>query len=76
MYGVGVLVLRADGEEGGVGLEPGFDEEEGGADGCADDPGGGAGEEVDEGGLYGGVAVGCVGEEDADGLVEAETAAV
>ena len=84
--GVAILVLGAYGEEGGEGLQPGFDEEEGRACRGAEDAGGGAGEDVDGEGLVGfdvwefrggevlveveGVDVG------ADGVVEAEAAAV
>lgn len=57
---VAVPVLRADGQGGGVALQAGLDEEEGGARGGAEDAGGGAGEDVDAEGLDGGV-----GEEEA-----------
>lgn len=73
---VAVVVLGADGEEGRVRLQPRFHEEEGGSGCGAEDPRRGACEKVYREGLYSGVVVEGCGESFADGLVEAQAAAV
>ena len=71
-----VVVLGAGGEEGREGLQARLYEEEGRAGGGAEDTRGSAREDVDAKGLDGGVLVDGGGDGLAQGLVEAEAAAI